>query len=42
MKELLGLPEHVEPLGLVGVGHPLKGKPPASRMDWNKVHYERW
>lgn len=42
VKELLGLPGHVEPLGLVGVGYPLKGKPPASRMDWNKVHYERW
>jgi nitroreductase len=39
---LLGLPEHVEPLGLVGVGHPAKGKPPSSRMDWNKVHHERW
>lgn len=42
VKELLGLPDRVEPLGLVGVGHPSKGKPPSSRMDWNKVHHERW
>ena len=42
VKALLSLPEHVEPLGLVGVGHPVRRKPPASRMDWNKVHYERW
>ena len=42
VKEALGLPDHVEPLGLVGVGHPARRTPPSSRMDWDKVHYERW
>ena len=42
VRRLLGLPEPVEPLGMVAVGHPAERKAPSSRMDWNKVHYESW
>ena len=42
VKSLLRLPQKVEPLGMIAVGHPAEKKAPSSRMDWNKVHYESW
>ena len=42
VSEALSLPEGVMPLGSVGIGHPAETKPPAERLDWSKVHYERW
>ena len=42
VRELLGLPEHVEPLGMVALGWPAEDKPPAERYDESRIHSERW
>lgn len=42
LKELLGIPENVEPLAVLSFGHPAEEKPPADRYDPSFVHYERW
>ena len=42
VREALGLPGNVFPLGMVGIGHPAEAKPPAERFDREKVHYDRW
>lgn len=38
----LGLPEGIEPLALVVLGHPAEEKPPGDRYDPDRVHLERW
>jgi nitroreductase len=40
--ELLHLPDGVEPLALVAVGHPDETKEPADRYDEHKAHHNRW
>ncbi len=42
VRELLGLPEHVEPLGMVALGWPAEDKPPAERYDESRIHSEHW
>jgi nitroreductase len=42
LKELLGIPEHVEPLAVLALGHPAETKPPSDRYDPSFVHHERW
>lgn len=42
LKELLGMPEGVEPLSVLAMGHPAEEKPPADRYDAAKVHLNRW
>jgi nitroreductase len=42
IKELLGIPEHVEPLAVLALGHPAETKPPSDRYDPSFVHHERW
>lgn len=42
LKETLGLPEGIEPLAVIAIGHPAESKPPADRYDPAKVRYERW
>ncbi len=42
LKELLGMPEGVEPLAVLAVGHPAEEKPPAERYEPSFVHLNRW
>ncbi|MDP2183790.1 MAG: nitroreductase family protein [Actinomycetota bacterium] len=42
LKELLGIPEGVEPLAVLAFGHPAEEKPPAGRFDPAFVHENRW
>jgi len=41
-RELLGVPESVEPLGMIALGMPGETKPAAERYDITRVHAERW
>jgi nitroreductase len=40
VQEVLGLPEELRVLCLVPVGHPAESKPPHTKYDDAKVHYE--
>lgn len=40
--EVLGLPEHIVPLGMISLGHPAEEKPPAERYNEAFVHHDRW
>ena len=42
VRATLGTPQGIEPLGLIGIGHPVEVKTPSERFDPDKVHYERW
>jgi nitroreductase len=42
LKAALGLPEGVEPLCVLAVGHPAETKPPAERYRDEFVHRDRW
>lgn len=42
VKNILGLPQSVIPLGIIAVGHPAEHKEPANRYDESKIHYDRW
>ena len=42
LKEALGLPDDVEPLCVIAIGHPAEDKPAAERFEPAFVHYERW
>jgi nitroreductase len=39
---IIGTPEGIVPMSMVGVGHPAEGKPPAERFRPELVHAERW
>ena len=39
---LLQLPEHIVPLNLILVGHPVAPIPPKNKWDANKVHYNKY
>ena len=42
IKRILGLPEGVECLSLVALGHPAEQPGPADRYDESRVHAEKW
>ncbi len=42
MRQLLGIPDHVIPLGLIPIGHPAEKKPPADRFRSDRIHREKW
>ncbi len=42
LKKTLGLPEGVEPLCVLAVGHPADGQAPVDRFNLAHVHRERW
>ena len=42
VKELLQIPDHVTPLGIISIGYPAEEKPPGNRFDPSKVHENKW
>jgi nitroreductase len=36
------LPDHIDPIGMVVVGHKAEDREPASRFDNAKIHYDQW
>lgn len=42
MSELLDLPEHIVPIGMVVVGTKVEDKKEKDRYDESKVHFEKW
>lgn len=42
LKEALGIPEGIEPLAVIAVGHPAEEKPPSDRYNPSFVHLNRW
>ncbi len=42
LKELLGIPEGVEPMAVLSIGHPAEEKGPSERYDADLVHHEGW
>ena len=38
----LKLPDNVEPIGMVVVGHKVEDKAPTDRFDKTKIHYDLW
>ncbi|PKQ37561.1 MAG: nitroreductase family protein [Actinobacteria bacterium HGW-Actinobacteria-1] len=42
LKEVLGMPDGVEPFAVLAIGHPAETKPAADRYDAAKVRSERW
>ena len=42
LKAALGLPEGIEPLCVLAIGHPAEGQPPVDRYNAAHVHRDRW
>lgn len=42
LKHTLGLPEGVEPLSVLAIGHPAEGQPPVDRYNPEHVHRDLW
>lgn len=42
VKEVLGIPEGIEVLCLVAIGHPAEEKPPRTQYNPQRVHRDRW
>jgi len=42
IQELLGLPKHIIPLGIVSIGYPAEKKPRANRYNPSRIHHNRW
>jgi nitroreductase len=41
-REVLGLPEHIQTLAVVAIGHPAEAPPPVARYQAERVHRDRW
>ena len=41
-RDILGIPENVNPLNLIAIGHPAETKEPRTQYDPSRVHRDRW
>jgi nitroreductase len=41
-KELLGVPDHVTPVGIVSLGVPAEEKAPRDNYNLERVHWNKW
>jgi nitroreductase len=42
VRQVCGIPEGVEPMSMIALGHPAEEKPPSERFETEYVHRERW
>lgn len=42
MRKLLDIPEDIQPMALIAIGYPAEEKPPHSKFNMTKVHYNSW
>lgn len=42
VREVCGLPDYIEPLSMIALGHPAEQKPDIDRFDPENIHAERW
>jgi nitroreductase len=42
VREILGLPAHVTPLGLISLGYPAETPAPRTQYQAERVHHEKW
>lgn len=42
VRRICGIPEGIEPMSMIALGHPSEEKPPAERYEPANVHRERW
>ena len=42
LREILGMPETVTPLGIMAIGHPAENPEPKDKWKPENVHYEKW
>jgi nitroreductase len=42
LQKLLDIPKHVIPFSVIPIGYSAEQKPPASRYNESRIHYDRW
>lgn len=42
VRRICGIPEGIEPMSMIALGHPAEEKPPSERYDPSRVFSERW
>ncbi len=42
VRQICGIPEGIEPMSMIALGHPAETKPPSERFGLDYVHRERW
>ena len=42
IKELLKIPDHVNPFSLISIGYPAEQLPKSNRYDKSRIHYNKW
>lgn len=42
IREVLELPDHIEPAAVVSLGHPAEQRPTPNTWDESKIHYDKW
>ncbi len=42
IRKVLGIPNNIEPLNLISIGHPAEQKEPRTQYDEKRVHSDKW